>query len=330
MIKFIDVDKYYGKHKVLDQLNFQINKGEIFGIIGQSGAGKSTLVRAINKLTKIDSGKVIVDEKTISNLEGKELNQARREIGFIFQDFNLLNSLTVFENIKLSLQFTNISEAEKKVKVNDILKVVELEEHGAKYPKELSGGQKQRVGIARALVLNPKVLLCDELTSALDPKTSKQISNLLIKINKEMGVTIVIITHEMDFVIETCDRALILDQGKQVELAEISELLLNPQSAQAKALVDSINKLNHIYDGLEVFKASHPEGKVFEIKYANTEQSLISDIATEIGCGFNLLGGSLNQTKSGLFGVLYVQIYTKLDLVESYFADNQIINREVK
>ncbi|MDZ5010222.1 ATP-binding cassette domain-containing protein, partial [Clostridium perfringens] len=194
-----------------------INKGEIYGIIGFSGAGKSTLVRCINFLERPTKGQVLIDGKDLNDLSNKELREERKKIGMIFQHFNLMKSRTVFENIAYPLKGSKYSKEEIKDKVTSLLKLVELEDKANSYPSQLSGGQKQRVGIARALANDPKVLLCDEATSALDPQTTKSILKLLKEVNRKFGITIVIITHEMQVAKEICTRAAVMENGRVVE-----------------------------------------------------------------------------------------------------------------
>ena len=202
MIEIQNLYKSYGSLEVLKDISFKIEKGDIFGIIGQSGAGKSTLLRCFNGLENFQKGEVIVDGQAISSLNKKQMSDIQKEMGMIFQNFNLLNRLNVYDNIALPLKFwkQDPHSLENKQRIEKLLKLVGLEEKSQAYPRQLSGGQKQRVAIARALVLNPKILLCDEATSALDPQITRDILNLLLKINKEMNITIVVVTHQMEVI----------------------------------------------------------------------------------------------------------------------------------
>ncbi|MBO5651362.1 MAG: ATP-binding cassette domain-containing protein, partial [Selenomonas sp.] len=217
MIKFSKVEKTYaspaGPVPALKGIDLDIAKGEIYGIIGLSGAGKSTLVRCINMLERPTGGKVIVDGKDMTALTDSELREARKDIGMIFQHFNLLSSATVYENIAFPLKLAGKSDREIKAKVEPLLKLVGLEAKAGQYPSQLSGGQKQRVGIARALASEPKVLLCDEATSALDPQTTKAILELIRDINKKLQLTVVVITHEMQVIKDICDKVAVIDKG---------------------------------------------------------------------------------------------------------------------
>lgn len=221
----------------VDDVNLQINRGEIFGIIGMSGAGKSTLVRTLNRLEEVTEGEVIFDGKDLGKLSEKELRATRKEIAMIFQGFNLLLQKNVLANVVLPLKLAGIPKKEREEKGLEMLKLVGLEEKAKFFPAQLSGGQKQRVAIARALVMNPKVLLCDEATSALDPKMTEEVLKLLQEINKKLGLTVIIITHEMSVIEKICDRVAIIDHGKLAELGEVKEIFSNPKSHAAKRLV---------------------------------------------------------------------------------------------
>lgn len=221
----------------LDNINLEIEKGDIFGIIGMSGAGKSTLVRSINYLEKPTDGRVLIAGTDLSTLSDRELRRKRSDIGMIFQHFNLLEQKNVIDNICFPLEIIGVKKKEARTRAKELLKVVNLEEKEKAYPSQLSGGQKQRVAIARALATNPKILICDEATSALDPQTTSAILKLLKQINKDFGITIVIITHQMSVVTEVCKRVAIIDAGRLVEEGMVSEIFANPQSDAAKELI---------------------------------------------------------------------------------------------
>ncbi len=218
-------------------VNIHVNPGEIFGIIGRSGAGKSTLVRCINLLNHPTSGRVVVAGKDLTAMSEAELRMQRRQIGMIFQHFNLLSSRTVFENVALPLELAGTPKSKIKEKVEPLLKLVDLTEHRDKYPAQLSGGQKQRVGIARALSSDPKILLSDEATSALDPETTQATLALLKKINKELGLTIVMITHEMDVVKQICQKVAVMNKGEVVEEGDVIDVFRNPQHEVTQAML---------------------------------------------------------------------------------------------
>ena len=238
MIEFKKVFKKYADIEILKNINFKIEKGDIFGVIGLSGAGKSTLIRTINKLEKIDGGEIIIDDKEISKLSGKELMEFRKEIGMIFQNFNLLSSRTVYENVKLPLEL--IHKIDEK-RIFEILDLVELTDKKDSYISKLSGGQKQRVAIARALITKPKILLCDEATSALDPLTASNILDLLKKINESLGITIVVITHQLEVVKKICNKLVVLKEGEIVEKGETDAIFKNTKHEFTKKLIGGIN-----------------------------------------------------------------------------------------
>lgn len=221
----------------VDDVSFEINKGEIFGIIGMSGAGKSTLVRTLNRLEEVSEGQVIFDGKELGKLNNKELRSTRKEIAMIFQGFNLLLQKNVLANVVLPLKLAGVPKKEREEKGLEMLKVVGLEEKAKVYPAQLSGGQKQRVAIARALAMNPKVLLCDEATSALDPKMTEEVLKLLQEINETLDLTVIIITHEMSVIEKICDRVAIIDHGKLAEIGDVKDIFSNPKSSAAKHLV---------------------------------------------------------------------------------------------
>ena len=241
MILFKDVSKEFktkaGNVQGLNQVNLHIPQGDIFGIIGMSGAGKSTFIRCINYLERPTSGEVVIDGHNMADLSERQLREVRKEIGMIFQHFNLLMQKNVLDNVCFSMKIAGMGEKEAKKRARELLRVVGLADKEKAYPSQLSGGQKQRVAIARAIANNPKILLCDEATSALDPQTTKSVLELLKQINRDYGITIVIVTHEMSVVQEICDKVAILDGGNLAETGSVSEIFTNPRSPQAKRLV---------------------------------------------------------------------------------------------
>ncbi len=225
------------KVTAVDDVNLEIQEGEIFGIIGMSGAGKSTLVRTLNRLEEISSGEVIFNGKNLQALSSKELRAARKEIAMIFQGFHLLNQKTVLQNVVLPLKLAGVSKNEREAQGRKMLKIVGLEEKEKVFPGQLSGGQKQRVAIARALAMEPKVLLCDEATSALDPKMTEEVLKLLQEINQTLNLTVIIITHEMSVVEKICHRVAIVDAGKIAEVGAVKDIFANPSSQAAKKML---------------------------------------------------------------------------------------------
>lgn len=241
IIKLEQVGKVFetkgGKVHALKDINLAVKEGDIFGIIGLSGAGKSTLVRCINLLERPTTGKVIFKGKDLTQMREWELNRERRDISMIFQQFNLLMQRTALENICFPLEIAGVPKPKAVKRAKELLKVVDLEDRAMSYPSQLSGGQKQRVAIARALATNPKVLLCDEATSALDPKTTKAILQLLKDINEKFGITVIIITHEMNVIQQICHSVAIIDEGIIAEQGAVSEIFVSPKSEAAKRLV---------------------------------------------------------------------------------------------
>ncbi|WP_454085346.1 methionine ABC transporter ATP-binding protein [Georgenia sp. Marseille-Q6866] len=240
MIDLVDVSKTFrtpgGEVHALDHVTLHVEPGEIFGIVGQSGAGKSTLIRTVNALEKPDSGTVTVDGAVISELKGKELREARRRAGMIFQHFNLLSSRTAQSNVELALEIAGTSRADRRQRATEILELVGLSDRAGAYPAQLSGGQKQRVGIARALADNPSVLLSDEATSALDPETTRSVLDLIRRLSRELGLTVLLITHEMDVIKRICDSAALMESGRILEHGPMDRLLTTPGSRLAAEL----------------------------------------------------------------------------------------------
>lgn len=236
MITLSSISKSYGSTTALDDVSIHVERGEIFGVVGQSGAGKSTLIRTVNSLERPDSGTVVVDGAEISSLDGQALRSARHRIGMIFQHFNLLTSRTVQGNVELALEIVGTPRGGRRARALEILDLVGLAEKAGSYPSQLSGGQKQRVGIARALAANPSVLLSDEATSALDPETTRSILELLRTLRAELNLTVLLITHEMDVVKTVCDSAALLSQGRIVEQGRLTEVISTAGSALARDL----------------------------------------------------------------------------------------------
>ena len=239
MIELVNVSKTYNKTiTAIKDISLKINDGDIFGIIGLSGAGKTTLVRCINLLETPTSGEVIIDNKKILNISYKDLLRMRKNIGTIFQNFNLLEQRNVFKNVAFPLELNGVDKKTIKEEVTRLLKLVDLEDKANSYPSELSGGQKQRVAIARALANSPKYLICDEATSALDPKTTDSILKLLLEINKKYGVTIILISHDMSVIYSICNKVAVLDEAHIVEEGDVEEVFKNPKSDIAKRFIE--------------------------------------------------------------------------------------------
>ncbi|NUG64277.1 ATP-binding cassette domain-containing protein, partial [Acinetobacter bereziniae] len=244
MIEFKNISKHYELKgqtiRALDQINLEIPAGSIFGIIGYSGAGKSTLIRLINLLERPNEGQVIINQKDFTALDARTLRQERANIGMIFQHFNLLQTKTVADNIEMPLKLLGVNKSEREKRLNELLEFIDLKHKKDAYPDELSGGQKQRVGIARALANHPKILLCDEATSALDPQTTKSVLALLKKINQEQGITVVMVTHEMDVIESVCDYVAVMEQGKVIETGSTLEIFSQPQHPTTKNFIQTV------------------------------------------------------------------------------------------
>ena len=258
-----------GTVEAAKNISFSIEKGEIFGIIGLSGAGKSTLVRCLNLLERPTSGTVRVNGKNLTELSEKELRKERQKIGMIFQHFNLLMQRTALDNVCFPMEIAGIKKAEARKKALEYLRIVGLEEKALSYPSQLSGGQKQRVAIARVLASDPKILLCDEATSALDPQTTKAILELIKEINRDYGITVVVITHEMSVVQEICDKVAVLERGALVETGTVEELFRNPKTDEAKKLVFSGRTQIQEMKGKRLVRVTFQEKSSFEPVIAN-------------------------------------------------------------
>ncbi|WP_027410053.1 methionine ABC transporter ATP-binding protein [Anoxybacteroides tepidamans] len=314
MITLEHVTKVYptgrGNVTAVNDVSLHIREGEIFGIIGYSGAGKSSLIRLLNGLEKPTSGQVLVAGKDIGKISGKELRQARQEIGMIFQHFNLLWSRTVRENIAFPLEIAGVPKKERLKRADELIQLVGLQGRENAYPSQLSGGQKQRVGIARALANNPKVLLCDEATSALDPQTTDSILELLVDINKRLGLTIVLITHEMHVIRKICDRVAVMENGKVVEEGEVLHVFQRPQQMITKRFVQQITEPEETKETIAHLLDQYPTGKVVQFAFAGsvTERPLIAELIRNFDVKINILQGKISQTHQGSYGVLFVHI----------------------
>ena len=273
IIQIQDVSKKFqtkdGEIDALKHVTLDIEAGDIYGIIGMSGAGKSTLVRCINHIEVPTEGTVIVQDKDLSKLSEKELRKQREHIGMIFQHFNLLMQRTALDNVCFPMEIAGIKKAEARKKALEYLKIVGLEEKALSYPSQLSGGQKQRVAIARVLASDPQILLCDEATSALDPQTTKAILELIKEINRDYGITVVVITHEMSVVQEICDKVAVLERGALVEIGTVEELFRNPKTDEAKKLVFSGRTQIQEMKGKRLVRVTFQEKSSFEPVIAN-------------------------------------------------------------
>lgn len=297
-VEIKNVVKNFGSVQVIKDVSFTINQGEIYGIIGHSGAGKSTLLRCINGLESYNGGSINVMGKEVSSLKNKELREFRKELGMIFQNFNLLQRKNVFDNVALPLEVWGYNKNEIKDKVLELLELVGLEDKKFQKPSQLSGGQKQRVAIARALSLNPKILLCDEATSALDPKTTKDILQLLLKINRELGITIIIVTHQMEVIKEVCERVVLLDGGKIQAEGKAEDLFLKPGKSLKKFLGEEDEEnLPSIGINIKLYFPSN-----------SSENALITKMSRELNIDFSIVWGKLEKFREQVLGGLVINI----------------------
>jgi D-methionine transport system ATP-binding protein len=314
MIELKDIRKTYtlpdgAKVQAVNGVTLEIEQGDIFGIIGFSGAGKSTLVRCINLLERPDEGSVHVAGVDLLALSPAELRAARRKIGMIFQGFSLMPSRTVEDNIELALRHSTLTKDEKKAKIASLLELVGLGDRAQSYPSQLSGGQKQRVAIARALANDPKVLLCDEATSALDPQTTRSILKLLKSVNEKLGITMVVITHQMEVVKHICRRAAVMEHGRIVEEGPAAEIFSHPKAPITKSFIDTASNVDSLRDYLEDLRSSgKANGPVYLLTYVGNEMSqpLMVEIYKRFGVTASILFGSADfvaGTPIGRLGV---------------------------
>jgi D-methionine transport system ATP-binding protein len=306
MIEISGVSKSFSKVKVLKDVSLSIKQGEIFGIVGHSGAGKSTLLRCLNGLETYDNGSIKVMDKEINTLGSKNIRNLRRELGMIFQSFNLLNRANVYENIALPMKLWGIEKDEITKRVNDLLGLVGLQEKAKSYPRELSGGQKQRVAIARALALEPKIILCDEATSALDPKTTKSILQLLKEINQKLNITIIIVTHQMEVIKEVCNRVALMEGGEVKGIGGVEDLFLQPTE-----------ELKDLMGEEEILPKEGANIKIFFPK-DQSQRSIITSMARELDIDFSIVWGKLEKFREDVLGSLVINV--RLEDEERIFA----------
>lgn len=315
MIQLVNLNKTFktsaGEINALKDINLTINDGEIFGIIGLSGAGKSTLVRCINLLERPTSGDVVVDGKNLTKLSRKELLKVRRSIGMIFQSFNLLEQRNVIKNVCYPLEIAGVKKEKAVMRARELLKLVGLEDREKAYPSQLSGGQKQRVAIARALATEPRYLLCDEATSALDPNTTQSILELLKKINETLGVTIIVITHEMKVIDSICDSVAVIDKSRIAEVGRVSEMFLNPRSDIAKDLIlpkhtkskiSGNRRIRIIFDG------------------ESSQRPIISELVLSSGVEVNIMFADTKDIEGKAYGQMLLELPDDEKRAEKIFA----------
>lgn len=328
MIEFRDLGKTYKTSDkeivALEDINLSVQDGEIYGIIGLSGAGKSTLVRCINLLEKPSGGHVFIDGKDIIEMDRKSLLKLRRSIGMIFQDFNLLDQRSVLRNVTFPLEVSGVKRNTAKDRAMELLELVGLADRAGSFPCQLSGGQKQRVAIARALATKPKYLLCDEATSALDPNTTRSILDLLKKINKTMGVTIIVITHEMKVIAQICDKVAVLDQSRIAEEGKVSEVFINPCSEIAKELILPDRQKDFDFHGGRRVKLTFNRDCL--------KKPFISEMVLECQTPVNILSVDTKETDSAMYGQMTIELPDEdrdADRILSWLKKNLIEWQEV-
>jgi D-methionine transport system ATP-binding protein len=336
LIEFRQVSKVFdsGKKKVeaLKEINLTVEKGDIFGVIGFSGAGKSTLIRTVNLLEYPTSGEIIVEGRNLAKMSPKKLSEAKKNIGMNFQHFNLLNSKTVYDNLAMPLQLGKKKKKEIENRVYEVLRFVGLEDKAKNYPNQLSGGQKQRVGIARALVTNPSILLCDEATSSLDPQTTISILKLLKRINEEYKITILMITHEMEVIKDICNRVAVMEEGRVIEFGNVFDIFARPKTVTTRNFVRSVVR-DEVPASLYRTLEDHDHlRRIFKIDFlgVSTGQPIISKTAKHFDVEINVLFGNVIELQGIPFGNLIVELIGDHDEVERalQFIENQ--NVEVK
>lgn len=311
LIELIDIEKEFIRKKedpliALRGINLKVEKGEIFGVIGRSGAGKSTLLRSINLLERPSSGTVLVGGDDLTKLSEKELQKKRQKIGMIFQHFNLLSTATVRENIAFPLKISKLPAKATRKKLDELIELVGLTSQQHHYPRQLSGGQKQRVGIARALANDPDVLLCDEATSALDPQTTDNILSLLKDINFKLGITILLITHEMGVIRSICDRVAVMEYGQIVESGTVLDVFLNPVHPITREFVSEVSDT----PGSEALNAFSGAGKVVRINFRGeqTYEPVLFETVRGTNATFAILQGTVSRMKDVPYGQLIIEL----------------------
>ena len=311
MIEVKGLEKKFGELKVLEDISLKVERGDVFGIVGHSGAGKSTLLRCLNGLEGYSGGSVKVMGQEVCELDDHKLKELRREMGMIFQNFSLMTRKNVYENIMFPLEVWGVPKKEAEKRVLDLLDLVGLTEKKNEKIRNLSGGQKQRIGIARALALEPKILLCDEATSALDPKTTISILELLIDINKKLGVTIIVVTHQMEVVKMICNKVVILDGGRIVASGDTDRLFLAPGEELRKLITDDY--------------AVIPSGTNIRLMFPReiANESIITSMARELDTNFSVVGGRIERYRETVMGFLIINVSdSDLDRVIGWLREN--------
>lgn len=332
MVTIDNVSKVFGKGKkevaAVKNVSLTVKKGEIFAIIGYSGAGKSTLVRLINGLESTTSGTLTVDGFEISGKRDLELQKVRTNIGMIFQQFNLMNSRTVAQNVEFPLKVAGWSKGERTKRVQEMLEFVGLADRAKYYPSQLSGGQKQRVGIARALATKPSLLLADEATSALDPETTHEVLELLKEVNRELGITVIVITHEMDVVSSIADRVAVMEEGRVVETGSVYEVFSNPQTEVAQRFVATTVKQSPTGDAAAALRKNHKGYLVnVEIVEGNQELGKILAYLGSRNVRFNIVHGGIETLQGKAYGTLTLELLGDVTSIDAAIAELKTVTR---
>lgn len=338
MIVFKDITKVFQsgnkKVKALNGVNLHVKKGEIYGVIGSSGAGKSTLIRCVNLLERPTLGTVIVDDQDMLSLSPRKLREAKRNIGMIFQHFNLLETKTVFTNIAMPLILTKTPKDEIHERVNELLEFVGLSDKANNYPDQLSGGQKQRVGIARALATQPSILLCDEATSALDPETTESILQLLKRINETYHITILMITHEMSVIRDICHKVAVLDEGKIIENGSVFDVFAKPKTLIARKFVSSVMNDKIPPSIMQLIEQHESKKNIYRLIFVgeSANKPLLSRLSKKFPIEVNVLFGNITELQGQPFGNLLVSFEgdrEEIERVINYIHTQKISIREV-
>ncbi|WP_407412529.1 methionine ABC transporter ATP-binding protein [Acinetobacter sp.] len=325
MIQFKNISKHYQLKgqtlTALKQINLDIPQGSIFGIIGYSGAGKSTLIRLINLLERPSEGQVIVNGHDLTALNAASLRQQRANIGMIFQHFNLMQTKTVAANIEMPMQLLGWNKAKRQQRLDELLAFIGLEHKRNAYPDELSGGQKQRVGIARALANHPKILLCDEATSALDPQTTQSVLQLLKKINQEQGITIVMVTHEMDVIESVCDHVAVMEQGQVIEMGSTLSIFSQPQHPTTQTFIQTVLQQHlpvKILNNLE----NQNHHSIYSLQFLGTsaQETVVQAVIKQFDLSLNILFANMTEIDGTVIGQMFVQLLGNEQIIQEAIA----------
>ncbi|WP_317636591.1 methionine ABC transporter ATP-binding protein [Xylocopilactobacillus apicola] len=330
----VDFSNKEKKVRAVDHVSLNVNRGDIFGIVGYSGAGKSTLVRVINLLQRPSAGEVLVNGQDLLSLKEQELRASRKKIGMIFQHFNLMNARTIFNNVAFALKGSDLTKQQKSERVKELLELVGLSDKANNYPSQLSGGQKQRVGIARALANHPDILISDEATSALDPKTTQSILELLNRLNKQLGLTIVLITHQMEAVKQISHQVAVMDQGRIIEEGSVYQIFSEPKTALTKSFINTTTRLDETLAAFDVRNLKAGE-KMLQLSYLgeSADEPLISSLYQKFQVSANILYGNIEMLQGQPLGNLVVILSGQSEQITQaidYLKQSKVHVREIE